>query len=285
MGAIIVSTAGTAGESAEKCHEMKPHIKVPSPMALTTGLDAVQQGVATATQARTAIAAMLRNLDESVANTVYTALRAWVWKALDGRRRDAELREWYALLESVEGRLGARFREHANRIQVLYQLISESITVAETISAEQVLERDHVRAILRILAEAPDGTAERTAIRARLGLKQANLTRVLTLMALAGLIERQPEGRTALFRLTASGATAAAKLPPATVRTPPRPTLPERQEDRGRLIRRMLPETSAGSTPPVTHDPKVRTAEKPLPSLPFLMSLGAPVTSSSYANG
>jgi DNA-binding MarR family transcriptional regulator len=269
LGAIVVSSAEAIVETAETCQEMKHNPQDPSLPPPTSDLGTIEQGVASAAHARTTLAAMLRDADESVANAVYTALRAWVWKTLDGRRRDSELREWYALLESVEVRLGTRFPQHAHRIQVLSQLIDESIAVAESISAEQVLERDHVRTILRILATAPGGTVERAAIGVQLGLKQANLTRVLTLMALAGLIERKPEGRTALFRLTASGAATAAKLPAALPPDIRRPwTMP--QGEWADLIKRMLPETQAVAPQPGIYDTGVRVAYKPSPTLPPL---------------
>lgn len=182
-------------------------------MSNTAHLESVEQGTATAAEARQAIAAILRDATKAGVATVYTALRAWVWKALDSRRRDdAELREWYSLLEGVEGRLSGEFGEHANRIQVLYELISESIAVAETVSTEQVLKREHVCAVLALLLSSPAGKLDRTDIGGRLALKQANLTRVLNLMCLAGLIERQPKGREAVFQLTHLGQAEAAKL-------------------------------------------------------------------------
>jgi len=174
-------------------------------MSDTIQLDAIEQGVATAAEARKAIASILKHAQEPDAANVYTALRAWVWKALDGRRRDPELREWYGLLEGVEGRLTPNFPDYANRIQALYELVSESIAVAETVSVEHALERNHVRQILLLLKNSEHGALGRAVIGEHLNLKQANLTRVLNLMSLAGLIERLPKGREAVFRLTSTG--------------------------------------------------------------------------------
>lgn len=180
-------------------------------MSETARLDAVAQGVADAAEARATVAALLKEPDEAGVAAVYTALRAWVWKALDGRRRDAELREWYSLLEGVEGRLTKNFAAYANRIRTLHELVSESIAVAETVSTEQVLEREHVLAVLRLLQNVSHGEMERAEIGRRLGLKQGNLTRVLNMMSLAGLIERKPRGREAVFRLTHLGMAEAGK--------------------------------------------------------------------------
>lgn len=216
-------------------------------MPETASLELVEQGVATAAEARKAIAAILKQTGEEGVSAVYTALRAWVWKALDGRRRDPELREWYGLLESIEGRLASKHREQAYRIQVLYELVSESIAVAETVSADQVLEREHVRAILALLRNSGNGELERAAIGERLALKQANLTRVLNLMSLAGLIERQPRGREAIFRLTAFGQTEAAKLPTNLANESPTQRLDQELHLR-RLVQNTLPELKTNPT-------------------------------------
>jgi DNA-binding transcriptional ArsR family regulator len=172
------------------------------------GLDAIALGEASPAQAREALEAALGGAPESAC----TALRAFVWKALDRRRRDTELRDWYDLLRRVEGRLAAAGSPLAERVRVLGELIEESMAVAARLPVEQLTRRLHVEALLRLLAAEPPAGVERARLGEALGLAQANLTRVLNLVLAGGLVERVPHGKAAIIRLTPEGRTVAQRL-------------------------------------------------------------------------
>jgi hypothetical protein len=75
----------------------------------------------------------------------YLALRAWVWKALDQRRRDPDLRAWNDIL----GAAATLMAQHGQpslgeRMAVLHELLSESIAVGETLRALDITRRQHV---------------------------------------------------------------------------------------------------------------------------------------------
>ncbi|MGE8131804.1 hypothetical protein ACQKQD_33225 [Methylobacterium sp. NPDC080182] len=142
----------------------------------------------------------------------YAAVRAWVWKALDGRRRDPELREWFDVLKRVTAFLRTKDAALAERVVALHELVHESIAVSEQFPVESVLKRRHVRDVLMMLVSAPGGRVDRAGIGSSLGLKQGNLTRILNMVTKAGLAERAVYGKQAEFQLTRAGEAACRRL-------------------------------------------------------------------------
>jgi hypothetical protein len=86
-----------------------------------------------------------------------------------------------------------------------------SINTSKVVSARDVMKRQHVGDILRILGEAGLRPVEKAAIARKLELKPANLSRVLHMMTDALLVERTSLGKLARFSLTHNGAVALAE--------------------------------------------------------------------------
>jgi predicted transcriptional regulator len=193
-------------------------------MDIVAGLQEISLGQVGAAEARSIIGAALREPSPEFVQGAYTALRAWVWKALNERRRDEELREWFDILKRTASFLRERYAAHADRIQVLHELIYESISVSEILPAREVVKRLYVKETLRALSRASSKQMSRERIRNRLNLKEANLSRVLNLMTASGLIDRTTHGRQAFFRLTSLGTEAIERLnnisPTSEVRAP-----------------------------------------------------------------
>ena len=183
-------------------------------MSTACTLDDVALGEVSAARARVAIADALKDASPSSVGRVYASLRAWVWKALNARRRDQELREWFDILKRTSSFLEREFAPFAARLSVLHELIYESVTVSEKLSINDLLRRSHVRDAVRLVAQAPNGRLDRVALGHRLNLKQANLTRVLSLVCSSGLLERQVQGKNVVYQLTRAGQDAAVKLSP-----------------------------------------------------------------------
>ena len=181
-------------------------------MATDATLDDIALGDVGPAQARVALSKAFGDKDPKAAGRAYAVLRAWVWKALDGRRRDAELREWFDVLKRAAAFLRTRDVALAERVAVLHELIHESIVVAERLPMKAVLQRRHVRDVLAMLVLAPVGRLDRAEVGRRLGLKQGNLTRVLNMVTEAGLAERTVHGKQAEFQLTRAGLDAASQL-------------------------------------------------------------------------
>lgn len=157
-----------------------------------------------AADARTIVGRLPRTLDEPTAHRLFSALRAWTWKALDQKRRDPELREWHDVITRAQVRTRS-LAIVAGQFQVLLDLIHESVAVAERRPVEDVLHRRHVRQMLVLLGAAPGGHLRKAEIMRKLGLKQANLTRLMNVVIGAGLVERIVDGREARFRLSKAG--------------------------------------------------------------------------------
>ena len=169
------------------------------------GLNTIARAEASSAQAREALLAVLGQPSPELLPDAYLALRAWVWKALDQRRRDPELREWDDLLCAAAALMAQHGQPAlAERLTALHELLSESVAVSETLAAHDITRRQHVAEVLDFLA-SNGGQANRSAIGAHLSLGQANLTRVLNLMSTAGLIERTTLGKEAVFSLSRSG--------------------------------------------------------------------------------
>jgi hypothetical protein len=177
-------------------------------MTQTATLEDVALGDATPAEARIALSEALAERSPATMQKVYTALRVWTWKALNGRRRDDELREWFDILKRTRAYLADEDAALGERLQVLHDLIYESISVSEKLPVDEVLQRRSVKSLLMILAAAPNRQLDRAEIGKRLNLKQSNLTRILNLAALPGLVERTAYGKQAIFQMTQLGAEA-----------------------------------------------------------------------------
>src|ERR1700761_1577965 len=146
-------------------------------MPQRVSLNDIASAEASPAQTREALLAIFRQPTPDLLYDVYVALRAWVWKALDQRRRDPDLRAWNDILGAASTLMAQHGQPSlGERIAALHELLSESIAVGETLGAVDVTRRQHVAEALDFLAES-GGQANRSAM--RLGLEQANLTRVL----------------------------------------------------------------------------------------------------------
>lgn len=175
-------------------------------------LDEIAFGDMTAADAHRVIVPHLTDLTEKRAQRIYTVLRSWLWKALNERRRDEDMREWFNVLRSVSAYFLKRAPMHAERIRVLYELLHESISVPEVMPTEEILQRSHVREILLLLHASRSKSRERSFIGEQLDLKQANLSRVMNLLLSNGLVDRVVSGKSASFKLTVDGLRRAAEI-------------------------------------------------------------------------
>ncbi|MBD8736209.1 hypothetical protein [Sphingomonas sp. CFBP 13706] len=150
----------------------------------------------------------------------YSALCRWTWRAMVERRLDDDLRSWHRLLLDAAGKLAgaapaatprtrARSRLEpaaaAERLRALADMVRLSIDAAAASIPTELGKRAHVLEILRFLTERVGEHVEREQIKKAVGLEDANLSRVLTLMTANSLVERLPLGKVASFRATQHG--------------------------------------------------------------------------------
>lgn len=181
------------------------------PMTATT-LDDIAQGEASSAEAREVIAKALSEPTAARYREVYSALRAWAWKAINSRRRDDELREWFDLLRRTRASVQEADPNTAERLGVLHELVYESISVSEILPTSEVKERRYVRELLRMLASDAGGSLDRAEVSRRLGLSHAMLLRQLNMATSSGLIEAHPDGGRTVLRLTPEGRAAVVSL-------------------------------------------------------------------------
>lgn len=169
-------------------------------------LNEVSSGTVSAEEAGRTIRSLLGHADEVIVEHIYTVLRTWAWLAITERRRDDELRDWYTLVRSIAAELSRRkFEREAHFLQVIYELVDNSVAASESAEANTLFERAHVREVLVYLRDLKQGYGERVAIRNWLGVKDANLTRIMNLLIEAGLVERKRNGKSAFYYLTREG--------------------------------------------------------------------------------
>ncbi|MGY3396440.1 hypothetical protein CO683_40590 [Bradyrhizobium ottawaense] len=168
-------------------------------------LEKIETGEATANEARRVVSEFLKEGSEQSLERLYATLGAWVWNALESRRRDPELREWFDILRRMSATLGPRNAAYAERFRAFYDLLQMSINTSKLARPSEVMHRQHVVAILRLLRDTPSGQMEKAAIAKRLSLRDANLSRILRLMTNARFVERTTQGKFAHFALTRDG--------------------------------------------------------------------------------
>lgn len=165
-------------------------------------LEALRSGDVALEDAQTALEAALQAGDSD--QRVYVALRDWTWKTLTGHLSCDDMEGWHALIRGVAARIASRSAALSERLRVLSEMIYTSIRFTDANAPEDVVRREHVGAILEALRATPNGVLSREDLRRRFGLGQANLSRVLTIMASSGLVRKEMQGRRVFVRLPGS---------------------------------------------------------------------------------
>lgn len=180
-------------------------------------LASIRMADLSASEAWDMLGPIVEKADSKVAAQVCDALRQWAWKALDRRRRDAELREWIDVLNRVEAFFVDRFATLAAKIELLSELIHESVAVTELADPQDLLRRKHVARILDALAAREGAWVQRTALMESLDIRPANMTRLMALLLDMGWTEQLVDGREMRYRAAAEGLAQAQKLEPGQV--------------------------------------------------------------------
>lgn len=95
-------------------------------------IERIQNGEATAEEAREALAPLINRGGEFSLQLAYTCARDWTWKALNARRRDeADMRAWFYLLRAFADHLRRAHPEHSGRFYSLMDMVGVSISHGE----------------------------------------------------------------------------------------------------------------------------------------------------------
>lgn len=153
----------------------------------------------------------------------YNAFASWIWQTLNARRSDDDLRDWHGLMLDVAFRAERSGNgKIAERIRALTDVLALAVRASDRPNAQQILQRAHVPAILRVLADNDGAPLQRSALLTQTGLQSANLSRLLSLLISSGLIMRSQSGKEALLSLTEEGRKATRSPPSAPKKAPAR---------------------------------------------------------------
>ncbi len=156
--------------------------------------------------------ALASERSEWFAEQLYESLRVLTCRILGDRLSSNELRGWQGAINSMSVQFDGLKGLWGTKIEVLAEVLHDRVGMVESRTADDVLRRRHAKEVLEVLGQTAPQSLARSEVRARLGLEEANLSRVLTLLRDAGLIERERLGKAALFALSATGRAALLEL-------------------------------------------------------------------------
>lgn len=110
-------------------------VLVRSMPSLHTIIERIETGEASAKEARPAIAQLLQEGSEKSLGCLYACLGTWLWKSLEGCRRDEELREWSDILRRTSAGLTTRNLAYAERLRAFCDLLQMSINTSKSVAA------------------------------------------------------------------------------------------------------------------------------------------------------
>lgn len=172
-------------------------------MTVTKGLDRIQSGDASASEAHKVLREAL-DAGSIGSSSIYAALRSWTWKALLGRRFDEEMEAWFRLLRNTAAQLHRRDDKAGFYVEALMHLVDESLRYGAANKRELMMGRSHMGELLDLVRHH-NGRAGRSLIESKMGLKTSRLSQILTEMTVAGALNREQDGKHATFVLTDEG--------------------------------------------------------------------------------
>src|SRR6266404_5424445 len=112
-------------------------------------LESIESGEASPREARSIINEILKEGSSKSHQRLYGVLGAWLWKAIDARRRDDELREWFDIFRRTSSAIADKDPVYSERLRAFYDLLQTSITTSKMMSVQEVMKRQHVQEIIR----------------------------------------------------------------------------------------------------------------------------------------
>ena len=173
-------------------------------MIANHGLHKIRTGEATPKEARATLRGLIATEGDAAFPGIYTALRGWTWKAMQLRRFDDELTEWFKILQASSVIASDRSSPTGYFLEGLSHLVEESIRYAASHNREQLMRRSHVAEVLGTLRRH-NGRIERDKLEAEMKLSPSRLSQVLKELQITGLIDRETDRQRAIFVMTDFG--------------------------------------------------------------------------------
>lgn len=167
--------------------------------------DVLHERISAHEVARSVVCDELRTGAVADARKLYVVLRAKAAELIRKEQDESNVLLWTEAALACEARLrSCEDLVLAERIAALSDLLNDRARFLEQYSQTNVFDRSHVRDLLAVLMDN-GGIIARSSIKSKLKLKEANLSRLLTLIEGSDLIERQIRGKERLICLTAAG--------------------------------------------------------------------------------
>lgn len=171
--------------------------------------ESLERGALSAQEARKFVVQLLESgADDEIAENLYESLRILLGRMLRDKSDSEDLRAWHSLIDAASAQFDEIEEPWAARIGVLAELLSDRIGLLESRPVDEVLQRRHVPDLLELLDDRRGDLVKRSELRDRLGLEEANLSRILTLLVDTGIVERSRLGKEALFAISPIGSEA-----------------------------------------------------------------------------
>lgn len=173
-------------------------------MIANSNLHRIRTGEATPAEARETIRALIAKDGPKAAPAIYGALRGWTWKALQMRRFDDDLAEWFKVIKATASVLGRQDGATSKFVEGLAHLVDDSLRFAVTHAQQQLAQRSHLGEILEIVRRN-NGRIGRDQLEREAALGSSHLSQLLGELQISGALERRPDGKKAVFILTETG--------------------------------------------------------------------------------
>jgi len=170
--------------------------------------EAIGEAVTPASNPKEAFGAIKELLKDprrsEVLEVVYEKLRSVVFHMLASRESGQSLTSWGTTLQKVRALTELEDAKFSERFVVLGDLLEQAFHFKDIHSIDEILRRKHVVDLIKLVGKSTAGT-ERKTLGAALSLGEANLSRILSNLEAAGVVERESEGRQVNVKLTDVG--------------------------------------------------------------------------------
>lgn len=181
-------------------------------MDVRDGLSRIALNHATSFEARVILQSALEDDSAERMEEICQALRSWTWKVLVERRDDPGMVDWHEILRRVAGRIQERHPLRAAALDMLSQLVHESIASADISTPALVLQRSQNRRILGMLDIAPGGLLPMGELERELSIPSTNVTRLVNMLLAAGLVTKTTRQACVTIEITRKGQTEVAAM-------------------------------------------------------------------------
>ncbi|MGB3740269.1 MAG: helix-turn-helix domain-containing protein [Pontixanthobacter sp.] len=152
-------------------------------------------------EGREAVLSALQATTDTMRGKLHYALRSWAFRALRARRSRADLDGWIELFSRVSAQVDERL---SAKLDAYLELLQMAAARAEADESLDPMRGKHALSAMRCLHVA-GGTMSKATLMKQLGVKQANLSYVMSPLTDAALVRAESRGKERVYVLTDEG--------------------------------------------------------------------------------